>query len=106
MSWRAVCARPPTRYESRLDWQTQPPAPNCGQSAMTARCAMSSHYRMKSYAESTTLNLQLALSQQGVLIPRSTDNLEAYDDVLRGAEYLLSFTRDGNLKAREMFEKA
>jgi adenylate cyclase len=28
----------------------------------------------------TTLNLQLALSQQGFLIPRSTENLEAYDD--------------------------
>src|SRR5207253_4588948 len=27
----------------------------------------------------TTLNLQLALSQQGFVIPRSTDNLEAYD---------------------------
>jgi tetratricopeptide (TPR) repeat protein len=62
---------------------------------------------MKSYAESTTLNLQLALSQQGVLIPRSTDNLEAYDDLLRGLEYTFSvFTKDGNLKARQMFEKA
>jgi len=39
----------------------------------------------------TTLNLQIALSEEGVMIPRSTDNLEAYDDVLRGTEYLLSF---------------
>jgi adenylate cyclase len=54
----------------------------------------------------TTLNLQLDLAQQGVLIPRSTDNLEAYDDLLRGTQYLLRFTRDDNLKAREMLEKA
>ncbi len=32
----------------------------------------------------TTLNLQIGLSQQGVVIPRSTENLEAYDDLLRG----------------------
>jgi adenylate cyclase len=54
----------------------------------------------------TTLNLQLALAQRGFLIPRTTDNLEAYDDVLRGAEYFLSYTKDGNAKARQMFEKA
>jgi adenylate cyclase len=36
----------------------------------------------------TTLNLQLTLAQRGFLIPRKTDNLEAYDDVLRGAEYV------------------
>src|SRR5229473_2064656 len=54
----------------------------------------------------TTLNLQLTLAQRGLLIPRTTDNLEAYDDVLRGAEYLLSYTKDGNAKARQMFEKA
>jgi TolB-like protein/DNA-binding winged helix-turn-helix (wHTH) protein/predicted Zn-dependent protease len=54
----------------------------------------------------TTLNLQLALSRQGALIPRSTENLEAYDDLLRGAEYLLSYTNKGNAKARQMFEKA
>jgi adenylate cyclase len=33
----------------------------------------------------TTLNLQLALSQKGFVIPRTTENLEAYDDLLRGA---------------------
>jgi adenylate cyclase len=54
----------------------------------------------------TTLNLQLALSQQGVLIPRTTDNLEAYDDLLRGTEYLLELTNDGNARAQSMFEKA
>jgi TolB-like protein/DNA-binding winged helix-turn-helix (wHTH) protein/Tfp pilus assembly protein PilF len=54
----------------------------------------------------TTLNLQLILAERGVLISRTTDNLEAYDDVLRGAEYFLSYTKDGNAKARQMFEKA
>jgi TolB-like protein/cytochrome c-type biogenesis protein CcmH/NrfG len=54
----------------------------------------------------TTLDLQLTLAQRGLLIPRTTDNLEAYDDVLRGTEYRLSETKDGNAKARQMFEKA
>jgi len=54
----------------------------------------------------TTLNLQLSLAQRGFLIPRTTDNLEAYDDELRGTEYLLSETKDGNAQARQMFEKA
>jgi tetratricopeptide (TPR) repeat protein len=54
----------------------------------------------------TTLNLQLSLAQQGFPVPRTTENLEAYDNVLRGTEYLLTFTKDGNAKARQMFEKA
>src|SRR6266852_3230847 len=54
----------------------------------------------------TTLNLQLALAQRGFLIPRTTDNLEAYDDFLRGREFFWNTTRDGNAKARQMFEKA
>jgi adenylate cyclase len=53
-----------------------------------------------------TLNLQLNLEQQGVAIPRSTENLEAYDDLLQGVEYLFSLTKNGNVKARAMFEKA
>jgi adenylate cyclase len=54
----------------------------------------------------TTLNLQIVLSQQGLTVPRSTDNLEAYDDFLRGVLFLYQFSRDGNAKAREMFDKA
>jgi hypothetical protein len=55
----------------------------------------------------TTSNLQLNLSQQGsIMIPRSTENLEAYDYLLRGWEYHIAVTRDGNAKARQMFEKA
>ena len=54
----------------------------------------------------TTLNLQLNIAQQGIMIPRSTENLEAYEDLLRGTEYLFSFTKDGSVKAHQMFEKA
>jgi adenylate cyclase len=54
----------------------------------------------------TTLNLQLALSQKGIVIPRTTENLEAYDDLLRGTEYSVSLTKEGNAKARRFFEKA
>jgi TolB-like protein/tetratricopeptide (TPR) repeat protein len=54
----------------------------------------------------TTLNLQIGLSQQGLIIPRSTDNLEAYDDLLRGTQYVLTDTKEGNIKAQQLFEKA
>jgi adenylate cyclase len=54
----------------------------------------------------TTSDLQLNLARYGLVIPRSTENLEAYDDLLRGTEYLAALTKDGNTKARPMFEKA
>jgi adenylate cyclase len=54
----------------------------------------------------TTLNLQIELSQQGLVVPRRTDNLEAYDDVLRGTLFYYQYSRDGNAKAREMFDHA
>lgn len=55
----------------------------------------------------TTLNLQLTLwEKRGVLVHRRTDNLDAYDDFLRGLKYSLSHTREGSLKAQRMFEKA
>ncbi len=54
----------------------------------------------------TTLKLQLTLQEQGVLVRKTTDNLDAYDNFLRGVEYFSSFTKDDNAKARQMFEKA
>jgi adenylate cyclase len=55
----------------------------------------------------TTLNLQLILwEEHGILARKRTDNLDAYDDVLRGMEYTWSFGKEGNAKARQMFEKA
>jgi adenylate cyclase len=35
-----------------------------------------------------------------------TDNLEAWDDFLRGVEYQWNFTKEGNVKAKQMFEQA
>jgi len=55
----------------------------------------------------TTLKLQLTLWERyGVLVPESTDNLEAYDDVLRGIEHWQKSTKEDNEKARQMFEQA
>src|SRR5437867_5581070 len=54
----------------------------------------------------TTLKLQLTLQEQGVLVRKTTDNLEAYDYFLRGTEYLWQGTREANVQARLMFEKA
>jgi adenylate cyclase len=36
----------------------------------------------------------------------TTSNLQAFDDLLRAVEYAAQFTKDGNLKARQWFEKA
>jgi adenylate cyclase len=55
----------------------------------------------------TTLSLQIDLSQQGVgLTPGRSENLEAYDDMLRGTADYARLTQDGNLKARQMLERA
>jgi len=53
-----------------------------------------------------TLNLEVNLAQKGAVVPRSTENLEAYDDLLRGTAHELNFSKTENLKARRMFEKA
>ncbi len=54
----------------------------------------------------TTLKLQLTLQEQGHLVRKRTDNLEAYDYVLRGVEYFWRFTKKTNIQARQMYEKA
>src|SRR5713226_3987024 len=55
----------------------------------------------------TTMGLQLILwDRTGLQRLRGTDNLEAYDYDLRGWEYFFMLTREGNPKAREMWEKA
>jgi adenylate cyclase len=54
----------------------------------------------------TTLKLQLTLQEQGVIVRKHTDNLEAYDAFLRGMEYKLRFTKEADAQARQMFEKA
>jgi len=54
----------------------------------------------------TTLKLQLTLWEKGVLVRKSTDNLEAYDYYLRGSEYYWRLTKEGNTQARQMLERA
>jgi adenylate cyclase len=54
----------------------------------------------------TTLKLQLTLQEQGILVRKRTDNLEAYDYYLRGREQFNRYTQEANAQARQMFEKA
>ena len=55
----------------------------------------------------TTLNLQLDLwDRHGLVVTKRTDNLEAYDDFLRGLKYCQSFGKAGNEQARRLFQKA
>ncbi len=54
----------------------------------------------------TTLNLQLTMRELGYLTRKTTDNLESYDYVLRGIEFNNRFTKEANLQARQMFERA
>ena len=57
----------------------------------------------------STLDLQVGLRQRGVSgveIRQNTDNLDAYDDFLRGLTYFNIQTKEDNAKALQMFEKA
>jgi adenylate cyclase len=54
----------------------------------------------------TTLKLQLTLQEQGWIVRKHTDNLEAYDAFLRGMEYFSRTMRETNVQARQMWEKA
>jgi adenylate cyclase len=48
----------------------------------------------------TTLKLQLTLREQGVLVRKTTDNLEVYDYYLRGLEYYLRYTQGTHAQAQ------
>jgi adenylate cyclase len=54
----------------------------------------------------TTLNLQLTLREEGILVRKSTDNLEAYDFFLRGMEAFKRNTQRTHPQAQQLFEKA
>jgi tetratricopeptide (TPR) repeat protein len=54
----------------------------------------------------TTLGLQLSVQEQGYIVRKHTDNLEAYDAWLRAVEYFLRFTKAANAQARQLCEKA
>jgi adenylate cyclase len=53
-----------------------------------------------------TIGLQLSMLEQGVVVPQRTNNLEAYDYLLRGLERIGTQTPDAFARARKMFEKA
>ncbi|HBD09224.1 MAG TPA: hypothetical protein DCZ69_13280, partial [Syntrophobacteraceae bacterium] len=54
----------------------------------------------------TTLKLQITLQEQGVIVGKHTDNLEAYDAFLRGIDCFWRLTKEGNAEARHLWEKA
>jgi adenylate cyclase len=54
----------------------------------------------------TTLKLQLTLQEQGILVRKTTDNLEAYDYYLQGMESYNHHTKEANVQARQLFERA
>jgi TolB-like protein/Tfp pilus assembly protein PilF len=54
----------------------------------------------------TTLKLQLTLMEQGYIVRKHTDNLEAYDAFLRGQEHFWLFTKEATTQARQLWEKA
>ncbi len=54
----------------------------------------------------TTLKLQLTLREQGYLVRKTTDNVEAYDYFLRGTQDYWRFTQDASAQAQQMYDKA
>ena len=54
----------------------------------------------------TTLAIKISAAERARAMRKDTDNLEAYDYVLRGREYYKERTRSTNVKAKEMFKKA
>ena len=54
----------------------------------------------------TTLKLQLTVWEQGILVRKTTENLEAYDFCLRGWESLLRLTKETYPQAQQLFERA
>lgn len=52
------------------------------------------------------LAVKLTEDEQERLVRKYTDNMEAYDLYLQGAEYQNRFTKKANVKARQMFKRA
>ncbi|MGB2689559.1 MAG: tetratricopeptide repeat protein [Desulfobacterales bacterium] len=52
------------------------------------------------------LAIQIRETERGRVMRKDTDNLKAYDYLLRGREYIYQNTREGNKDARLMFERA
>jgi TolB-like protein/class 3 adenylate cyclase/cytochrome c-type biogenesis protein CcmH/NrfG len=54
----------------------------------------------------TTLKLQLTVQEQGYIVRKHTDNMEAYDAFLRGVESFGRYSKETTAQARHLFEKA
>ena len=54
----------------------------------------------------SVLAVKVGEGEKHRIYDRDTDNVAAYDYFLRGLEYYNRFSLEGNLKARELFEKA
>ena len=52
------------------------------------------------------LAVKLTEDEQKRLVRKYTDNMEAYDALLQGLEYKNHYTKEANLQARQMFERA
>lgn len=52
------------------------------------------------------LAVKLTEDEQKRLVRKYTDNMEAYDALLQGLEYKNNYTKEANLQARQMFERA
>jgi TolB-like protein/class 3 adenylate cyclase/Flp pilus assembly protein TadD len=52
------------------------------------------------------LAVKLTEDEQKRLVRKDTDNIEAYDFYLQGAEYQNRYTKEANVQARQMFERA
>ena len=54
----------------------------------------------------TELNVKLTVGEHATLYGKGTNNLEAYIKVLQGREYYWRFNREGNSRAKKLFEEA
>jgi TolB-like protein/cytochrome c-type biogenesis protein CcmH/NrfG len=52
------------------------------------------------------LRVELTENEQAHLQPKRTDNVEAYDALLRGRTYYFRYTKEANAQAQQMFERA
>jgi adenylate cyclase len=54
----------------------------------------------------STLAVKLTEDERKRLVRKYTDNMQAYDFYLQGVEYQNRFTKEANIQARQMFERA
>jgi adenylate cyclase len=52
------------------------------------------------------LQVQLTAKEQEHLVRKTTDNIQAYDALLRGRMYYFRYTKEDNAQARQWYEHA